>query len=73
MSLEHLLLSWYPSKVVGFVPNTQDADLGIVGEPDNAPRVVYSSLIVVHRASSSLLGPVDPSFRALSGRLRFTV
>ena len=28
----------------------------------------------VHRVSSSLLGPVDPSFRALSGRrLKFTV
>ena len=25
------------------------------------------------RVSSSLLGPVDPSFRALSGRLKFTV
>ena len=28
---------------------------------------------VVHRVSSSLLGPVAPSFRALSGRLTFTV
>jgi len=27
----------------------------------------------VDRVSSSLLGPVDPSFRALSGRLKFTV
>ena len=27
----------------------------------------------VHRVSLSLLGPVDPSFRALSGRLKFTV
>jgi len=27
----------------------------------------------LHRVSSSLLGPVDPSFRALSGRLKFTV
>ena len=27
----------------------------------------------VHRVSSSLLGPVDPSFRALSGRLKYTV
>ena len=27
----------------------------------------------VHRVSSSLLGPADPSFRALSGRLKFTV
>ena len=27
----------------------------------------------VHRVSSSLSGPVDPSFRALSGRLNFTV
>ena len=27
----------------------------------------------VHRVSSSLLGPVDPSCRALSGRLKFTV
>ena len=26
----------------------------------------------VHRVSSSLLGHVDPSFRALSGRLKFT-
>jgi hypothetical protein len=26
-----------------------------------------------HRVSSSLLGPVDPSFRALSRRLTFTV
>ena len=28
---------------------------------------------LVHRVSSSLLGPVDPSCRALSGRLKFTV
>ena len=28
--------------------------------------------MVVHRVSSSLLGPVDPSFRALSERLQFT-
>jgi len=27
----------------------------------------------VHRVPSSLVGPVDPSFRALSGRLEFTV
>ena len=31
------------------------------------------STCIVHRASSSLLGPVLPSFRALSWRLRFTV
>jgi len=30
-------------------------------------------LWIVHRVSSSLLGPVVPSFRALSGRLKFTV
>jgi len=29
--------------------------------------------LVVHRVSSSLLGPVVPSFRALSRRLKFTV
>ena len=29
--------------------------------------------VVVHRESSSLLGPLDPSFRALSGRLKFAV
>ena len=28
---------------------------------------------VLHRASSSLLGPEDPSFRALPGRLKSTV
>ena len=28
---------------------------------------------VVHRVSASLLSPVDPSFRALSGRIKFTV
>ena len=28
---------------------------------------------VVHRVSSSLLGPVLPSLQALSGRLKFTV
>ena len=27
----------------------------------------------IHRVSSSLLGPVDPSFRALAGRPKFTV
>ena len=27
----------------------------------------------IHRVSSSLLGPVDPSFRALAGRLEFMV
>ena len=31
------------------------------------------ALQVVHGVSPSLLGPVDPSFRALSGRLEFTV
>ena len=35
------------------------------------PRL--SPLLVVHRVPSSLLGPVDPSFRALSGILKFTV
>ena len=30
-------------------------------------------MLVLHRVSSSLLGPVDPSFRALPGRLKFTV
>ena len=30
-------------------------------------------LQVVHRVSSSLVGPVVPSFRALSGRLKCTV
>ena len=32
-----------------------------------------SRLKVLHRVSSSPSGPVDPSFRALSGRLEFTV
>ena len=30
-------------------------------------------LWVLHHVSSSLEGPVDPSFRALSGSLKFTV
>ena len=34
-----------------------------------APDTAY----VLHGVSSSLLGPVDPSFRALSGRVKFTV
>jgi len=34
---------------------------------------VLVSASIVHRVSSSLLGPLDPSFRALSGRLKFTV
>ena len=29
--------------------------------------------VAAHHVSSSLLGPIDPSFRALSGRLKFTV
>ena len=29
--------------------------------------------LLLHRVSSRLLGPVDPSLRALSGRLKFTV
>ena len=33
----------------------------------------WRRLYVVHRASSSLLGPVVSSFRALSGRLKITV
>jgi hypothetical protein len=28
---------------------------------------------ILHRVSSSPSGPIDPSFRALSGRLKFTV
>ena len=35
--------------------------------------LVIRRLEVVHRVSSRLLGPVVPSFRALSGRLKFTV
>jgi hypothetical protein len=34
---------------------------------------VAARVKVVHRVSSSLLGPEDPSFRALSGRIQFTV
>ena len=30
-------------------------------------------LEIVHRVSSRLLGPVHPSIRALSGRLKYTV
>jgi len=37
------------------------------------PVVFFRLLQVLHRVSSSLLGPVAPSFRALSGRLKFTV
>jgi len=43
----------------------------------NPNRCSFGTLFVaygfVHRVSSSLLGPVDPSFQALSGRLKFTV
>jgi len=38
-----------------------------------ARRSHVSGEEVLHRVSSSILGPVDPSFRALSGRLKFTV
>ena len=41
--------------------------------PPPAGTVGPLSSEVVHRVSSSLLGPVDISFRALSGRLDFTV
>jgi len=34
---------------------------------------IIRRLQVLHRVSSSLLGPVDTSFRALSGGLKFTV
>ena len=34
---------------------------------------LWLRLQIVHRVSSSLLGPVVPSFRALHGRLKFTV
>ena len=41
--------------------------------PPPHPTLSIRRLQVVHRVSSSLLGPVVPSFRALSGRLKFTV
>ena len=41
--------------------------------PSNRLRCALCVRKVVHRVSSSLLGPVDPSFRALSGRLKFIV
>ena len=44
---------------------------GFVGELTSANRI--SKHPVRHRVSSSLLSPVDPSFRALSGRLKFAV
>ena len=52
-----------------------------VGPLQLQPTIVFSSLRfewstrlqVVHRVLSSILGPVDPSFRALSGRLQITV
>ena len=34
---------------------------------------VIPRLHVVHRVSSSIFGQVDPSFRALSRRLKFTI
>ena len=34
---------------------------------------LWLRVYVVHRIWSSLSGPVDPSFRALSGRLKFTI
>jgi len=56
---------------------------GIAGESEfpvkrgtgegGAPRGGQARTAVFLRVSSSLLGPVDPSFRALSGRLKFTV
>ena len=61
------------------VRNEHGHDLGC---PRNVPRVrpFFCSLPprtsqrqVVHRVSSSLLVPANPSFRALSGRLKFTV
>ena len=37
------------------------------------PSLTLLQLMPVRTPSSSLLGPIDPSFRALSGRLKFTV
>ena len=41
--------------------------------PQNASNSFINPTEVVHGVSSSRVGPVDPSFRALSGRLNFTV
>ena len=50
----------------------ETADLLMV-ERSLGSRVQAVFVEVVHRVWSSLLGAVDPSFRALSGRLKFTV
>ena len=39
----------------------------------SSPSEFIPRLQIVHRVSSSLLVPLDPSFRALSRRLKFTV
>ena len=41
----------------------------LIVERSLGSRVQVVFVEVVHRVSSSLVGPVDPSFRALSGRL----
>ena len=41
--------------------------------PEPKPSVVYLSPIGCTSCIVKSLGPVDPSFRALSGRLKFTV
>ena len=44
-----------------------------IGEGGYADAKARSPKYILHRVSSSLLGPAVPSFRALSGRLKFTV
>jgi len=41
-------------------------------KPETLNSNALNSEHYTHRVSSSPLGPVDPSFRALSGRLKFT-
>jgi hypothetical protein len=40
---------------------------------DSSPAFIACGFQVVHRVSSSFLGPVDPLFRAISGRLKLKV
>ena len=71
-----------PSQVItniytsGLCPVDEDAQC-ICRNPKNVYRSWQSKKTIcsssVHGAPSSLRGPVDPSFRALSGRLKLTV
>ena len=54
------------------LPRLGEVDFGVHVHPhQRAAHLLATAPTSVHLVLSSLLGPLDPSFQALSGRLKF--